>query len=198
MSTAIANGSPSQQNVTSVGYSLKSIQTYEATITKTTQIRSEVTINLFFVKIKHTVTFTQKEVVKIAQWNETSTHFPVQNITVEPFSKMNVTFNFYQYDDINNYFLHFEIASNSTISHPEFDESTGRLVFVRKSLSEFLLNHVDFVSTLTYQHENMLKLEVNDEKFVLKNFPSSEKITGYGVDVVFGRAEKVWFVRFVL
>lgn len=91
---------------------------------------------------------------------------------------------------LNNYFLHIEIVKSSTILHSA-DEFTGRVVCVRKSLSEFSLNDIDFLSTLTYQHENMLKIEVNDEKFVLKNFPSSEKITNYGVDVVFGRAEKV-------
>lgn len=69
-------------------------------IEKTTQIRSEKSINLWFYKRKQVVTFPQKEVEKIGEINETMTYFPAQNITVEPLSKMNVTFTFYQYDDI--------------------------------------------------------------------------------------------------
>lgn len=187
--THIINQSPAVQNVTSVGYNLKCIQTYEVIITKTTQIRTEKEVNLILYKKKKVETFTQKEVEKFADVNETTTYFPPQNITVEPFSKMKVSFNFFQYDDIINYFLHFEIAKNSTISHPEIGANSN-VIFVKKELGTFLEKHVDFLTTLNYSQENMIKLEAIDEKFILKNFPTTEKITNYGADVVFGRAEK--------
>lgn len=103
---------------------------------------------------------------------------------------MNVTFNFFQYDDINNYFVDFEIAKNSTISHPEVDAKSN-VVFVKKPLGDFLTKNVDFLPTLKYENDTVLKLVESDDKLILKNFPMSEKITGYGVDVVFGKAGNV-------
>lgn len=188
--TEVANSSPSKQIIRSISYFLKCIQSLTVTITKTTQVHSEKSVNIWIFKSKSSFTFTHKEETTTSETNETTIFFPSQNITVEPFTKMNTTFNFFQYDDINNYFVDFEIAENSTISHPEVDANSN-LVFVKKPLGDFLTKNVDFLPTLKYENDTVLKLVENDDKLILKNFPMSEKITGYGVDVVFGKAGNV-------
>lgn len=183
--TEIANISPVQQNVSTVSYFLKCIENYEVTITKTTQIRTEEKINLWLYKRTKTHTFTQKEVEKMGETTERTVYFPSQNITIEPFSKMSVTFNFFQYDDINNYFLDFQIADNSTFTH--LDVINNGVGFVKKPLGEFLQKHIEFISTLKYENDTMLKLVEKYGKFILRNFPTTEKVTNYGVDVIFGK-----------
>lgn len=190
--TEVVNSSPAQQTITTISYFLKCIQSLEVKITKTTTTRSEKKINLFLYKKKTEVTFTQKEEETYRERNETTIFFPSQNVTTDAFTKMNVTFNFFQFDDINKYFVDFEIALNSTISHPEVDD-TSNVIFVKKSLGDFLQKHTDFLSTLKYPNDTVIQLEAiekPEKKFVLKNFPTFEMITGYGVDVLFGHASK--------
>lgn len=184
--TEISNASPVQQNISTVSYVLKCIENYELTITKTTQIRTEKTIDLFFYKKTTTTTFTKKDVERTGTTAERTVQFPSQNVTVEPLSKLNVTFNFVQYDDINNYLIDFQIADNSTLSH--LDVVGNDVVFVQTPLGEFLRKNIPFISTLKYDDAKMLKLIEKDGKFILKNFPTSETITNFGVDVIFGKA----------
>lgn len=190
--TEVVNSSPAPQITSTVAYFLKCIQYYEMVITKTKKIRTEKKINLVFYRKRKVVEITETEVSKYSETNETTIGFPSQNITTDPFTRMNVTFNFFQFDDVINYSLDLEIALNSTISHPEVDANSN-VVFVKKELGDFLQKHVDFLPTLKYPNDTVIQIvekEDNGQKFILKNFPSSEKITGYGVDVTFGRAAK--------
>lgn len=187
--TEVANASPVQQNVTTVGYKLDYIQNVEITITKTTQIKTEQKINLLFFSITKTKIETQTEVSRTGETSEHTVQFPSQNITVEPFTKMNVTFNFHHHEDINNYLVDFEIAENSTFTH--LDVVNNSVVFVQKPLGDFLKEHTKFISTLKYDDDMMLRLIEKNGKFILKNFPTTEKIANYGVDVIFGKATKL-------
>lgn len=184
--TEISNTSPVQQNVSTVSYKLDCIRNLEITITKTTQIKSERKIGIGFLSFSKTKIDTKTEVTRTGETQEHTVYYPSQNITVEPFSKMNVTFNFYRHEDINNYLLDFQIANNSIFSH--LDVVDNVLVFAKKPLGDFLQKHVKFISTLKYDDDMMLKLIEKDGKFILKNFPASEKITNFGVDVIFGKA----------
>lgn len=183
--TEVENNSPSKQIIRSISYFLNCIQSLQVTITKTAQIYSEKVINLLIFKLKSSFTFTNKVEETRSETNETTIFFPTQNITVGPMMKMNVTFNFFQYDDINNYSVDFEFAGNSTISHPEVGDDSN-IIFVKKPMDNFLQNHIDFLSTIEYENDNMIRIEAQENKFILRNFPTSEQITGYGVDVVFG------------
>lgn len=184
------NNSPSKQEVQTVSYSLKVTQYFEVIITKTSDISSEVGITISFVSFGVTFKFgkTTKETKR--ESNETTLEAPSQKIIVDPYTKINVTFNFYQYNDINKYFIDFEIGKNSMIKHPEVDDNSN-VVFVKKPIGEFLEKHIDFLSTLTYENETDIKLEAKDEKFILRNFPATEKITNFGVDVVYGKPEEI-------
>lgn len=188
--TEIVNTSPIQQNVSTVGYKLDCIQNVEITVTKTTQIRSERRIGLGFLFLNlKTKIDTKTEVTRTGETHEHIVYFPSQNITVEPFSKMNVTFNFYRSEDIHNYLLDFQIADNSIFSH--LDVVNNGVGFVKKPFGDFLQKHAKFISTLKYDDDMMLKLVEKEGKFIMKNFPASEKITKFGVDVIIGKATKL-------
>lgn len=189
--TEAVNNSPSQQVITTIPFSLTFIQSFELKISKTKQITSNGKgKNLWVYKTKTTITFTQQEEETRSETNETTILFASQNVNIAPLTRMNVSFNFFQYDDINNYFLDFEIDNNSTFRHPDVDVNST-VITTTSPLTNFLRNHIDFLSTLKYENENMLKLQANDGKFVLRNFPASEKMTNYGVDVVFGKAKNI-------
>lgn len=187
--TEVVNASPAQQNVSTIGYKLDCIKNLEITVTKTTRIKSERKIGIGFLSVRKTKIETHTDVTRTGETHEHVVHFPSQNITVEPFSKMNVTFDFHRHEDINNYLLDFQIADNSVLSH--LDIVNNALVFVKKPLGEFLQKNLQFISTLKYEDDMMLKLIEKNGQFILKNFPATEKITNYGVDVTFGKATKL-------
>lgn len=184
------NNSPSKQEVTTVGYSVKATQYYEATVTKTYEISSSAEIKLKFLNFGAAFKFGKTTSETRKSSNETTLNAPSQRIVVEPFSKINVTFNFDQYNDINSYFLDFEISNDTTITHPELN-ANSIVVFVTKPLFSFLQAHVDFLPTIKYENENDLKIQAREGKFVLSNFPATETITNFGVDVVFGKPEEI-------
>lgn len=184
------NNSPSKQEVITVGYSIKVTQYYEATVTKTIDISSDVSITVKFVKLDASFKFGKTTSEKRQSSNETTLDTPSQRIQVEPYTKMNVTFNFYQYEDINNYLLDFVIDKGSVITHPDVN-TISNVIFVNGPLDEFLSKNVDFLSTIQYENETDIKIIERDGKFMLKNLPATEKITNFGVDVVFGKPETI-------
>lgn len=188
--TEAVNNSPSKQEVQTVSYSIKVTQYYEVVITKTSDISSEVGITIAFLRFGLAFKFakTTKETKRAS--NETTLEAPSQKVVVDPYTKLNVTFNFYQYNDINKYYLDFEIGKNSTIYHPDVD-ARSNVVFVKKPIGEFLEKNVDFLSTLSYEHDTDIKIEAKEDKFILRNFPATEKLTNFGVDVVYGKPEEI-------
>lgn len=187
--TKVTNGSPMQQNMSTIGYELKCVESYDVTITKTKQIKTVQKVKFFFIKSTREHIFTEQTVERMSNITERYVKFPSQNVTVEPFSKMNVTFNFIQYDDINVYFMDFLVGNTTMFSHPKI--VNGNLVFVQTSLFEILQKYPGFVPTIKYENDRMLKLDENKEQFILRNFLTTEKMTNYGVDVIFSKAEKL-------
>lgn len=188
--TEVENNSASQQRITGRSFALTMTTNYEVVFTKAKDSHSESGSNYWVYRKKSSVSFTETEVKKYTETNITTMHFPSQNITVAPFTKMNTTFNFFQYEDVNNYLLDFEVAANSTLTHPELD-ANSKVISVSKPLGDFLVKHIAFLPTIKYESETVLKLVEIEGKFVLKNMPTTEKLTNYGFDVVFGRVEKL-------
>lgn len=186
----VVNNSPTRQEVNTVSYSITVTQYFEVTVTKTLFISSSASITLKFLKLGAEFKFTKTTSQTKKTSNETTLEAPSQRVVVDPYSKMNVTFNFYQYEDINNYFLDFEIAPDSTITHPDVDAASN-VIFTKKPLGDFLVKHADFLPTMKYENDTMIKIESRDGKFVLRNIPATEKITNFGVDVVFGKSEEI-------
>lgn len=189
--TEVVNNSPSQQVISTIPYFLNFSQSFEFKISNTDQITSNGKgKNLIVYKSKTTITFTQQREETRTETKETTILFASQKMTIFPLTQMNITFDFFQYDDINNYFLDFEIDNNSTFTHPDVDVNSN-IIMTKSSLGNFLQNHIDFLPKLKYENENMLKLQEKGEKFILRNFPTTEKMTNYGVDVIFGKAEQI-------
>lgn len=188
--TEIENNSQSQQIVAGRPFFLTINRCFEVIFTKTKNAYSENKIDYWVYKKKSSITFTQKEEEKYTENNITTINFPSQNIVAAPLTKMNTTFNFFQYDDVNHYLLDFEIAMNSKLTHPELDRNSN-VINVHKPLGDFLKKHIDFLSTMKYESKTALKLVEREGKFVLKNFPTIEKLTNYGFDAVFGRVENL-------
>lgn len=184
------NNSPSKQEITTVGYSIKVMQYFEATVTKTTEITSNAEISIKFLKFGAGFKFSKTTSETRKTSNETTFDAPSQKIQVDPYSKINVTFNFYQYEDINKYFLDFVIDKGSTITHPDVDANSN-VVFVKNPLGAFLDKNVEFLGTMTYPNDTDIKLAARDGKFVLRNIPATERLTNFGVHVVFGKSEPI-------
>lgn len=184
------NNSPSKQEVTTVGYSIKATQYNEATITKTNSITSEIGIQIYFLKFGVSFTFGKSTSETRKSSNESIINVPPQKIVVDPYTKINVTYNFYQYEDINTYFLDFVTGEKSIITHPDVD-SKSNVHFAKKPLVEFLKKNVDILPKLRYETDKDLKIIEKDGKIVLKNLPATQKLTNFGVDVVFGKPEKI-------
>lgn len=181
------NNSPSKQEVTTVGYSLKVLQYAEATVTKSIHVTSEIGITIMFLHFGVSFTFGKSNSETKKSSNETMLTVPSQKIVVDPYTKLNVTFNFYQYQDINTYFLDFVIGERSMISHPDVDYNSN-IRFVKRPLDEFLTKNVDILPKLRYENNRSIKIIERDGKTVLQNIPATEKLTNFGVDVVFGKS----------
>lgn len=184
------NNSPSPQEVTTVGYSITATEYFEATINKTIGITADVEISIKFLKINAGFKFGQTYSETRKYSNTTTIEAPSQKVIVDAYTKMNVTFNFYQYEDVNNYFLDFVIKNDSTIIHPDVGANSN-VIFVKNYLGPFLQKNVDYLPTITYEHETDIKIIGAENKFVLKNFPATERLTNVGVDVVYGKAEPI-------
>lgn len=91
-----ANSNPSQQVITTISYNMKSIQSSELTISTTKQTHSNGKVDIVVFKWEAAVTFTQQQVETRSETNETTIHFPSQRIHVDPFTKLNVTLDFFQ------------------------------------------------------------------------------------------------------
>lgn len=184
------NNSPSKQQIKTVGYSIKVTQYSEVTVTKSIFVSSDVSITVKFVKFDASFKFGKTSTETQKSSNETTLDVPSQNILVDPYTKMNVTFNFYQYEDINNYYLDFVIGKGSIITHPDIDASSN-ILFVKQPLDEFLTKNVNILPTLRYESDKSIKIVERDGKIVLRNLPATEKLTNFGVDVVFGKPEPI-------
>lgn len=190
--TEVVNSSPAPQRVISVPYFMTLTQYTEVIVKKTSSTHSKGGINIGLYKNVKEVTFTETKESKYSETNTTTILFPSQNITINPLTAMNVTFNFFQFDDINNYSIDLEIGLDSTISHPDVDANSN-VVVVKKELGDFLKKHADFLPTLKYPNDSVIKIDAkedNGQRFLLRNFPTVEQITGYGVDVGYSHAEK--------
>lgn len=184
------NNSPSKQEIKTVRYSMKVTQYSEATVAKSIFVSSDVSITIYFVSFGVGFKFGKSSTETKKNSNTTTLDVPSQTVVVDPYTKINVTFNFYQYEDINNYMLDFVIGKGSIITHPDVDASSN-IHFVKQPLDEFLKKNVDILPKLRYENDKAVKVSERDGKLVLQNLPATEKLSNFGVDVVFGKSEPI-------
>lgn len=181
----VVNNSPLQQEIQTVGYALQVSESSEVTVSKTYGISVGVA---YIFSLSFTFGRTRTETRRLSKGSTVTV--PPQKILVEPFTKHNVTFNFYQYEDIDNYFLDFELGKDSMITHPDVG-LFGSLTYTKRYLNRFLEENVDFLRKMKYKNDRDIKIIERNGKFVLKNLPATVKIINFGVDVVFDKAEKI-------
>lgn len=119
-----------------------------------------------------------------------------QNVSLEPLTKKNVTYNIVQYDEFNYYSMDFIIFETSTITHPVVDKN---VVFITTNLLKFLKTRIEFVKTMTFKNSRVVRLDVTTETsrsntvnvFKLNNFPAIEKITNFAVETEYSDSEPI-------
>lgn len=113
-------------------------------------------------------TFTMKldKLTKTNQGNIT--------VNVPPFSKIYVSLYVYEYVDVHNYFLDFELDDASAVSCAPYNPKTLR----------------EFLPEGKYRSKG-LQLEHVDDKFIIKNVPASETVVSFGIRTKFEPAEKI-------
>lgn len=177
------NNSTLQQEINTVGYSLKVSESSEVTITKTFGISAGIA---YIFSLSFTFGRTRQEVRRLSK--ESVVAVPSQKVQVEPMSKFNSTFQFYQYENIDNYYVDLVIGKDSTITHPDAG-IFGSLTYTRRWLIPFLRENIDFLQKMKYKNGRDIKLIEKDGVFVLKNLPTTKKIINFGVDTEFANAD---------
>lgn len=205
----VSNNSPKEQDAYSLSYSLEVTKTDAMTSSLTAEIGTKFEVDIPFVEkttIEARFSGTESETHSISE--KFTVTAPSQKISLDPFTKMNVTYDFYQYFDINDYFLDFVIDDSSTISYPNYVEAIyyGDLTCcsacflyknenIKTSRLKDFLHQIDFSSNIQNMlkwNNTLIKLDEKDDKFILRNLgKTSEKIMNFGVDIYFGQKFKI-------
>lgn len=202
--TQVENRSPVRQEASTASYALSVEKSVSVTITKTHEFSANVGIEIFFFKASASYKFTQTETVTSNQSERFTVTAPSQKVILDPFTKMTVTYNFYQYDDIYSYFLDFELDDSSTFSRPNFrymyygDANCCQpcLLFktsstIDSSLKTFFAQNIDALRNVAYKNETVVKIQEKDGKFILRNIPAEERVQNFGIEVVYGDVEPI-------
>lgn len=206
----VSNNSTVQQNVQIPFYSLKVNQTEEIIINHIADISSISDIDVSFafetfpniskgIKLSGASSETKMYIEQI----EISTH--KETIILPPMTKMNITYNFYQFDDIENYLLDFIVDESSRISIPDYENDLydGNLTHfqpfhiftydatISTPLIDFLRNNSFILQKLDKEDETVIKIEEIKRNMILRNIPLIKRITKFGVSKTFGDPEKI-------
>lgn len=204
--TFVSNNSTLKQQANTISYSLSVTKTDTASVTITSEIRSKAEIKIpFFGTASLEFSISASGTQTQSQSVEYTITAPSQTIALDPKTKMNVTFHFYQYYDINTYFLDFVVDDSAMISLPNYRQDTYYgdpkccepcLLFKRDNtvfypLNSFLRQNPDMLGRVYYENVTSVRLEEKDGKFILRNFPATEKIMNFGIDIIYGAPEPI-------
>lgn len=205
--TYVRNNSTRDQEGQSIAYSLKTTKTTTASVTISSEIKVKEEIKIPFIENTSIEFGISASGTKTdSQSREETVTVPPQKVTLGPKSKIKITFDFYEYYDINKYFLDFVVDESSRIWYPDFSNDIYYgdpkcckpcLLFMRdnivsSSLPSFLRQNPDSLGKVRYRNESSIRLEEKNGKFILRNaFPATEKIKNFGVDITFGEEEPI-------
>lgn len=201
----VENNSPNKQVAQSIAYSMSVQQSSSVTISKTSGFSASVGINILFISLSATYDFHKTNTEeKRSQSKSMTINAPSQKVVLDPFTKMNVTYNFYEYDTVYEYFLDFVIDEKSKMIQPDYryihfgDPKCCKpcLLFKTKNvvatpLNSFFKENMDLFKSIAYKNDTVIQLQQNDGKFILKNVPAFERIKNFGVDIKYGKVEKI-------
>lgn len=117
---------------------------------------------------------------------------PSRNVTLRPFTKRNVTYNIFQFVELNQYLMDFNIDKTSVISHPSVT-LPSTVLFVKTNLLDFLKSHAKLVESLKFKNATGITLGKSSDglSFSLNNFPAVEKITNFVVETVYSKTVSI-------
>lgn len=134
--------------------------------------------------------FTKNNLETSSQSQPFVVHALPQRVILKPMTKMNVTYQFYQYEQNIEYLFDFELFETSSIKHPGVHGNN--VMFIKSPLIPFLTSHVEMIKNLKYANPNSIRLEpIAEKRFMLRNFPANEKITNFGVELKYGKPESI-------
>lgn len=203
--TFVSNNSTSTQEVHSSSYSVKFTKTYTASVSITADIRVKTEIKIPFFAESIEVGISASGTTSESQSVETTVTAESQKIVVKPKSKIKVTYNFYSFDSINNYVLDLVVDESSRISYPDFTHDIyygdpkccepcllfKRVNTVSSPLNSFLREHPGILGKVHYRNDTVVRLEEKNGIFILRNFPATETIKSFGVEVFYGADEPI-------
>lgn len=173
----VENNSPREQTLYTTGFKRIISKTNEVNFTRTFgfSLSAGVEIMVPFKKliigagIKYEENFSEHESVRILITENEIVIAPKEPINVNPYSRVKVTYNVYQYIDILNYYLDFEVVPHAKDLFAFFLKKLGNAVY----------------------GQGDLKLEYLDGKPILRNFLEIENLPSLGVNVTIDSEEKI-------
>lgn len=195
LSTTLINNSTSKIEASTEPKQLNVVQNFEVNIRKTGRMWCDAPKEISFTAASNLIfNFTKNWLEDVGTSNLSQPfvlHAFPQSVTLNPMTKMNVTYNFYQYEQSIEYSFDFELFKSSTIKHPNVG-GNGNVVFTTSSLLDFLQKHLELVKNLKYASSTSIRLEsIAENRFTLRNFPATEKITNFGVELIYGKPEPI-------
>lgn len=185
----ISNNSTSKAEVNTQLQYLNVDQTYEVNISKTGYIHGTTSIP-FTSNTAMKFTFDKNSTITSNLVQPLTVYALEQKVTLEANTKMNVTYNFYQYEEYANYFIDLDILESSVIKHPAVGENS--VVYIASTpLYTFLQTHQAFIQTIKYTNPIGIKILQVGDRFKLKNVPAIEKIINYSVELEYGKPENI-------
>lgn len=200
------NNSTIQRDVNLISHSLKVNKTSEISISNITEILSTTEIQIPISYIydgpngpNYRFEFNGSSPVTKIQTNEILLTVPPFNIPIHPMTKIDVTYNFYQYDYIAYNLLDFVIDVSSNIVIPDYekdiyygDVKCCEACFLFKQtetkslpLIDFLHQNRELFEKLDSVNGTTVGFEENEQTFILKNVPATERVATFGVEIVF-------------
>lgn len=202
--STVENKSPVRQEAQTIAYSITTTKFMSVTITKTHEFSSSASIGIKWFSLSADYKFTKTTSETRNKTETMKVDAPSQKVTLDPHTKMNVTYNFYQYDAVYSYFLDFEIDPKSTFTQPDYrymyygdaNCCSPCLLFktanvLTSPVDAFLKQNKDALQSVKYKNDSVVQIVEKNGKFILKNIPATETVRNFGVDVVFGPAEPI-------
>lgn len=171
------NNTPLKQRYKTIGFTRSIEKTNEITFTRTfgfsVGVRAGFKIHIGNISAGFSVDYESSfsenlTVTKRITEKETVTA-PPQSVAVSPFSRVNISYYIYRYDNILNNYLDFEVMPHGKELFAFFLKKIGPAIY----------------------GQGDLKLEFTNGKIIMRNFLEIEKLPSVGLDVVIHPEEKI-------
>lgn len=166
-----------QQEGSIASHSITETNTHQVSIGAAVKLSAKAGISIPLVgNTDITVEFTGSYTATNSKSIATIVTAPAQKVFLKPRTQATIAYTFFKYERVSEYLIDFEI-----------DETASEIF--GESLVKFQ-NGACFGNL--YNNNNKPGLVFVNDKFVLKNFPATEKFWGYGVDINIGKEQPIY------